>query len=192
MLHKRGDLIAAGKAGDVDYLVQQGNCLTCRPHGLSQAVADAWPAYGDIYAGRTAVEGCINVAVELCRPAPGDFELYAPHDAGKPVIVALFAQWRPGKITIDRAVYGSIFPGLPTGERETAAARFSWFKTALAKFEQHLCKDIAAPAHTMNIGFPSKIGCGLAGGHWPDYLSALEAFAKRLDPMQYRATLYEQ
>jgi hypothetical protein len=75
---------------------------------------------------------------------------------------------------IDRVInlYGQESPGKPT-PKETKNTRLDWFKKALSTL------DIKDP-----IAVPYKIGCGLAGGDWNDYLDIL--ISSNLDFVVYR------
>jgi hypothetical protein len=75
-------------------------------------------------------------------------------------ICNLFAQYNPGK---------------PTAS-ESSQMRLLWFKKCL-----RLLRDELDPATTKSIAFPYRIGCGLAGGHWPHYRAALQEFAEQVD-----------
>ena len=52
------------------------------------------------------------------------------------------------------------------GQREARAEYFALGLSAIAALD-----DLTS------IAFPHNIGCGIAGGHWPDYLAMIEAFA---------------
>ncbi len=65
---------------------------------------------------------------------------------------------------------------------ETGAVRLEWFKKALLA--------ILGLAGLESIAFPYEIGCGLAGGHWPDYLLALEAFAEEARAKGVKVVIY--
>lgn len=183
---KQGDIIAAGKTGEIDLLVQQCNCLTCLPHGLSKTIAEAWPSYGNIYGFRTRQRH--NLAQSSARPRPGTVSLHSPPklDGKSPTIVALYAQWKPGKIG---APYK--YPDLPDRSKETKESREGWFEDCL----EDLAAKIASITpiglgQGLKIGIPSKIGCGLAGGDWPAYLMMIYAFAVKLGPI-HQVILYE-
>jgi O-acetyl-ADP-ribose deacetylase (regulator of RNase III) len=66
---------------------------------------------------------------------------------------------------------GQNYPGKPK-EYETRKDRLQWFNSCLLKME---ILDI----ENKSIAFPYNIGCGLAGGVWPDYLGAIQNFAER-------------
>ena len=73
-------------------------------------------------------------------------------------------------------LFGQLYPGRASAG-DTAGLRLQWFEAGLRALEQH------APA-LGSLGFPHRIGCGLAGGRWPDYARALESFAARVQPVR--------
>jgi len=50
------------------------------------------------------------------------------------------------------------------------AVRLNNFRVCLQKISEIPC--------IRSVAFPEYIGCGLAGGHWSDYLGAIEQFAR--------------
>ncbi len=55
--------------------------------------------------------------------------------------------------------------------------RLRWFKAALRDFEAQAHSPAGPPL--TSVAFPDKIGCGLAGGRWSDYLHEIEEFKRR-------------
>lgn len=88
---------------------------------------------------------------------PGTAEVVAVGPAT--AVVAVFAQRLPGG------------PKAGSGD-DSAPARLRWFKLGLDAFadEVRLCPGDA-------VAMPFLVGCGLAGGHWPAYLEAIESWA---------------
>lgn len=72
-------------------------------------------------------------------------------------VCAMFAQIYPGKFSSK---------GNPP---DTASNRKKWFQECLSK--------IAKIKNIRSVAFPEKIGCGLAGGDWDNYLEMLDNFA---------------
>jgi O-acetyl-ADP-ribose deacetylase (regulator of RNase III) len=69
-------------------------------------------------------------------------------------------------------LYSQINPGKPAPSgNDSANSRLGAFKYTLTQIMQ-------IPGLT-SIGFPYRIGCGLAGGNWPEYLHTLSLFAHR-------------
>jgi O-acetyl-ADP-ribose deacetylase (regulator of RNase III) len=108
-------------------------------------------------------------------------DVYAARRAGHDL--ALF-----GHITVHGRVinlYGQIAPGRaasPDGGSDTAERRLSAFKSGL--------REVAALPGLRSVAFPFGIGCGLAGGNWPDYFAALQDFAARVP--EARVALYRR
>jgi len=66
-------------------------------------------------------------------------------------------------------LYGQNLPSRASSY-ETESQRLYWFKTA--------CDKLATQVQPQTIvAFPYYIGCGLAGGHWTNYLAAINEFA---------------
>lgn len=141
-----GDLLDATE----DYIVQQCNCLSVRPHGLSDTIAKKWK-HANPYALRRAVQGR-NLAVASDRAVPGTIQVLGR-------IICAFGQVAMGK----PGDYDSC------GTPDTAAHRLAYFKA---------CLDQTAQLKPKSLALPFMIGCGLAGGKWSDYEAALRAFAK--------------
>ena len=85
--------------------------------------------------------------------------------AGKRFVVSLFGQLgcRPNKR------YGELI--------DSNVNRLRWFKAALRDFEAQAHSPARPPL--TSVAFPDKIGCGLAGGRWSDYLHEIEEFKRR-------------
>ena len=154
----RGDILEA----DEVYILQQCNCYTVRSHGLSKTLARAYSPWGDPYGTRKAI-GSRNLAIAQDRDIPGTVRILSAPDNKKHIVCA-FGQLCPGKPLR--------YKSYPDYETDTTRARLSWFETCL----EDLISKVPDLKH---IAVPFRIGCGLAGGHWPDYLLRLETFAKR-------------
>lgn len=155
----RGDITTC----TADYIVQQCNCLTVKSHGLSATLEKKF-VHANVYSRRRAV-GRRNLAIVEDRPEPGTMTILEA--GGQPSIVCLFGQWRPGKV---RSPYKYPNPPVP----ETAEQRLVWFRKAMLEFCEHI--QLTATKR-VTIAIPYKIGCGLAGGDWADYQTAILAFA---------------
>jgi len=174
------DLLEAGRRGDVNVIVQQCNCLTVLPHGLSQDIATKFPAYGNIYATRTPTSPGKNLARPEDRPMPGTFVccLPPPHSGDDPAIACIMGQWRPGSLAKQYT-----YPPPPASlGPETAEKRLQWFKQGFSAMIAYLTTQWSDNVLTVRIGVPYKIGCGLAGGKWVDYEAFLQETAKNLPP----------
>ena len=153
-----------------DYILQQCNCLTVRPHGLSKTLADRFP-HGDVYGNRTGI-GRQNCAVPAHRSVPGTVEILE----GTPNIVCLYGQYRPGK----PGSYLSSYPDdFPDGRND----RVEYFQSCLEALAEFLPGGV-------KVAVPYKIGCGLAGGDWNVYLPLLERFGEELEKTGGGVTMY--
>lgn len=77
----------------------------------------------------------------------------------------------PGTIYHRKNVIGMIAqynPGKPNRSNDTKNMRLEWFEECLERIGDLGLEEIA---------FPLGIGCGLGGGHWPDYIALIEQFA---------------
>ena len=81
-------------------------------------------------------------------------------------------------------LFGQHAPGRPKGNSgfDSRAARLEWFRQGLAA--------IAKLPGLESLAFPAQIGCGLAGGDWPSFRAALEAFAADVAAAGVTVTLY--
>jgi len=144
-----GDLLQASES----FVIHQCNCITSGARGVAKALFDLWPA-ADAYKRRRGVHS-----------VPGTID-WAPVAGGATVVVGLFAQRAPGKA---RSGNGD----------DSRSARLRWFIESLAAFTKAVGLSKAAGASQLTVAMPYLIGCGLAGGHWPDYLSAIRTWADR-------------
>lgn len=156
LLFEDGDLLQFEKA---DFIVQQCNCLSVKPHGLAESIARAFPE-ADTYSKRQAM-GSRNLACPKDRAIPGSITIHNR-------VINMYAQWRPGRIG---APYFSAYPD--GEEKETSLTRQKWFSECLDAISTKLGKE------PKTIAFPFKIGCGLAGGDWKVYEKMLQDFAAR-------------
>ncbi len=171
----RGDLLRSG----VDVMVHQGNCLTTKAHGLSKTVADALP-WADVYSERTRAPNARNLAIGAHHGVPGTAEirvcpypsrLYRSGKRERPLAVGmLMGQWAP-------SVPGKYYRNLPGAPRDSADERLRWFVESLTHLDALLSvmRRERHVGHT--VGFPWRIGCGLAGGDWAQYLRVIDAWA---------------
>jgi hypothetical protein len=85
---------------------------------------------------------------------------------------------KPGTTTIIKItdylrianLYGQYLPGK---KEEKGYDRLSLFKSGLIDLERQIDE------RSLIVAFPFNIGCGLAGGNWPDYKKEVDKFAKR-------------
>ena len=87
-----------------DTIVQQANCVGCRPAGLAKAVSIYLP-YGCPCRRRIPIRKGFQIAKPECRNEPGSIARMLPWDNGprkgklaskKPAVINMFAQWELG------------------------------------------------------------------------------------------------
>ncbi len=91
------------------------------------------------------------------RTAPSLPGTYSLHGNGREdrFVVNFYAQYNPGKAR---------------AKNDGKTDRLNWLLSGVKKF--------ASDCKPEGIALPYGIGCGLAGGDWQDYQSALELFAQ--------------
>lgn len=139
----KGDITEFDEA---QYICHQCNCLTHTAGGLAYSIFNKFP-WSNIYLGREKYNfDHKNLPEELQAgniivSGNGDNERY---------VINMLAQVYPG------------FPKYPRSKLDGYDARLKYFKACIAQ--------IARIDNIKNIAFPYKIGCGMAGGDWKDYL----------------------
>lgn len=78
-------------------------------------------------------------------------------------------------------LFGQYYPGRSRFDNDSADKRRVWFQTCLAQ--------VAGIPGLTSVAFPHGIGCGAAGGHWPEYHRMLAAFAATVPHV--RVVLYK-
>lgn len=172
VIEREGDILQVTEG----IIVQQCNCVCIKPHGLSKDIADKWP-WADPYSGRKQM-GKRNMAAFESWDTPGTWLAHGCFGKDcKLTVVDLFAQLDFG-VAVDHPKYEKPPPwrqnryglmGAKFKEPDSMANRLEWFYQALQRLCTSLLKD------TDTVYFPYKIGCGQAGGHWPDYLAVIKA-----------------
>ena len=145
-----------------EYIVQQNCCTALKAKGLSEAIATKWPGV-DTYKDRKRYKG--NWAVKEDRPEPGTIEVYTfdPPSTFLKGVISAFAQVCHGK----PGVYKDPL-GLDT--KDSASDRQTYFTE---------CLEAIATLEPKSVGFPYKIGCGLAGGSWTIYEKILKTWSQK-------------
>lgn len=161
---KQGNILTE----NCDYILQQCNCLTVKSQGLAKDIEAAFP-YAAVYKHRTSI-GQKNLATVETRDVPGTFKIYE----GNPNVVALFGQYRPGKIN---SPYFNVYP--ESNPVENNEQREKWFKQALDNFGDY----VKETDKEIIINIPFKIGCGLAGGFWNNYHFMIKEFEQKMKVM---------
>ena len=154
----KGNLLEA----TTEYIVQQNNCTCLKPQGLSEAISTKWPGVNP-YSARKAHKG--NWSVLEDRTTPGTVELYEfeqPLITGLKGVICAFAQYTHGKP-------GTLKDSLGIIKSDTSKDRAHYIGE---------CLESIATLEPKSVGFPYKIGCGLAGGSWSVYERMLKQWAE--------------
>ncbi len=147
---------------ETGVIVQQCNCVTVKAHGLSQSIKEAFP-YADVHSQRSSKSP--NFCTEDSKAEPGTCVISKSDDPTKPIVASLMAQIGPGKCY----QWAKVYKFEP--ETDSPKARLGYFKAALEELS-----TVCLEEKYKTISFPFRIGCGLAGGKWADYLKAIEEF----------------
>jgi len=119
-------------------IAHQVNCVTRGAKGIARKIFLHHP-YSNVYEETTRQCGNIEIRGDLSK--------------GQRVIIAMFAQYYPGKPC----------------PKDTYEERKEWFEECL--------EAISELRSDYDIAFPWCIGCGLAGGEWKDYHQMIDIFA---------------
>lgn len=172
-----GDLLS----GDCDLIVQQCNCVTIKSHGLSEDIKAKYP-YADLYSKRKSLS--TNKA-SVCDN-PGECKILSPSSEdlqyegrAAPHVACLLGQFYPGK---SGNYWRKGYTHLPKKD-DSASNRILWFVQALTSLSEQLEGDYS---DVKTVGFPFKIGCGLAGGNWAQYRDFIDAFSDTHPDIQVR------
>ena len=157
---KSGDLLDA----EEEYILQQCDCVACKPHGLSAAIEKKFP-FADPYSRRRSL-GQRNFAVKEDQPNPGSIQLLEHEDCSKTVI-CMYAQYGMGT-PYNHTNKGS--KAIP----DSFQLRQEWFKLCLEQVAEQV-----APGST--LAMPFQIGCGLAGGDWKVYNQMITEWAAKFE-----------
>lgn len=151
----QGNLLDA----DTEYIVQQNCCTAIKASGLSQNISNKWDHINP-YKNRKNFKRNWSVAED--RSTPGSITVYQIDD-DKPLkgVICAFAQYCHGKP-------GSYKDPLNININDSADDRLNYFIQCLNSI-----KDL----NPKSVGFPYKIGCGLAGGSWSLYDKIIKKWA---------------
>ncbi len=171
MIQVSGDLLTCKE----QVIVQQCNCCSVRPQGLSRDVAHRFP-YANCY-GRRKTMGQRNHCVKGHRGRPGSILVDFPSTAGddgdakQKIVVHLFAQYYMGKPGQWGRYYStSDDPEVP----DTKALRLTWFQLCLVQLA-----DWMRTQRRTSVAIPHMLGCGMAGGDWKTYSTLLNDWATK-------------
>lgn len=113
-------------------------------------------------------------------------------NSAKGLALSIFQKWKfsdtyservlhdtPGTIKIRSSqkktiinLFAQYYPGRPKYKNDSREKRLIWF-------EQGLDNLLIQMPGIKSIALPFKIGCGLGGGVWRDYLRVIEKFSER-------------
>lgn len=180
-----GDLFES----NASIIVHQTNCVTRKPHGISEQIARRWPN-ANVYAKRQGATP--NTAHASEEGIPGMCVMLptgSSRTTGPWRIAALMGQVCPGdgKSNYWCLRYKKHFAD------DTAAARLKYFKDALHDLASQLTelKETDGP-FKKTIAFPYRVGCGLAGGQWSLYEPLIQAFAKTVAENGWKTYIYKK
>jgi len=146
-----------------EYILHQTNCVTTTAGGLAKTLFQRFP-YANTYSIRRRKQGSFD-SIEEDRSTPGTIDICG-NGKDKRYIINMNAQY---------------FPGEPIYEYDSASERFKWFKICLKK---------VATLNPKSVAIPWMIGCGLAGGNWNDYFSAILSWSK--ENLSINVVLYKK
>ena len=130
--------------------MHQTNCLTRRAAGLAHQIFTRFP-HANCYANRTRAS------------VPGTIQVMG-NGTTQRYVVNMHAQFTPGR-------------GLPS-RKDGELTRIEYFRQCLHWLLQHITKH--HNGQSVTIGFPARIGCGLAGGNWNIYIGMIEYFTRMM------------
>lgn len=152
-----------------NWLVQQENCARSNPHGLSLAIRNKY-SYGCVLHLSPSERKPGKI---LIRQPPDGLEYGAEAWSQGPVVVNFLAQR---------------FPGKPGGLTDNARFREAYFRHCLDALRESVDAEVAKRKGLqggfqpqLNVVFPDKIGCGLAGGDWKRYRKMITDWARKLE-----------
>lgn len=156
---RHGDVLSSKET----FLIHQCNCVSKYAAGVAYSIFKKYP-YSNIYEKRTYVDSPGETMIK------GDIPTIE-HDANinpkhRRLIANLLSQYYPG---------GSSKRFTHEGEIDTKEQRKLWFYMCLKNIAIFCDEN---PTLKRELAVPYGIGCGLAGGNWPEYYKILETFAK--------------
>lgn len=150
---KKGNLLNATEK----FIVQQCNCVTTTPHGLSKTIADRFP-WADVYRMRP-IKSKTSKNTAHTPETPGTIAIF--NGPAELAVICMFAQWAPGKIGDWSWRYQQTY------DDNSASQREQWFIDCLKLIDDD-------PTINSPVACPYNIGCGLAGGNWRNYKAMLK------------------
>lgn len=190
-------------------ICQQCNCVATKGHGLSETVFKAFP-FANIYEERRLLNQTtmqkITAVVQKTKKSKldenepqkklklsNDEEVRLTRNTSpqstKPVSsnrTPVENRGKPGTVEFRQEgdivvanMLGQFYTGKSDrfGDADTSKKREQWFQQCLDKIEVYLSENAETKT---TIAFPWKIGCGLAGGIWTNYLAMIMRFAVKM------------
>lgn len=148
----KGDLIQLAKTGEFDIIVHGCNCFNTMGSGIAAQIKKEFSSAYE--ADLKTPKGDKNKLGSFTYAAPGDYNL---------LVVNAYTQFE----------FSSYRP-----------FDYDAFDTFLYSFESFLklhfeSNGFASKCWKIRVGFP-RIGCGLAGGNWPEVSGMLYTFSERV------------
>lgn len=172
-----GDLLQS----DASIIVHQSNCVTRKPHGISEEIARRWPE-ANVYVKRQGKTPKHDESI------PGTCVILPLHsnETATLYVAALMGQVCPGN---GKSPYWSLRYGKDYAN-DTPVARLRYFKAALEDLAEQLVA-INIDALKKTIAFPYCIGCELAGCEWIIYEALIQTFANRVLKTGWKTKIYK-
>lgn len=147
---------------DSKYICHQCNCVTTNSRGLSKYIFDRYPECDTYSSDYIRIPGTISVHKINNNNSDSSSDSNG-NDTKEQYIIN---------------IYGQKYPGKPK-HKIYKKNRIKWFKR---------CLDKISELDVDEISIPYKIGCGLAGGNWNEYLNIIKEFSRdnNISVMIYR------
>eukprot|EP00933_Yihiella_yeosuensis_P002016 TRINITY_DN10331_c0_g1_i2.p1 TRINITY_DN10331_c0_g1~~TRINITY_DN10331_c0_g1_i2.p1 ORF type:complete len:681 (+),score=154.22 TRINITY_DN10331_c0_g1_i2:45-2045(+) len=145
------------------FIAHQCCCVLSRPaEGVAASIFERFPD-ADVYQQRKRNGRPVDI--------PGTISVHRR-------VVNIYGQFCPGKPLqgypqVQESPYAKFFARFP-GIADTRMERLLWFSDGLQQLASVLPQDLPR-----SVAIPARIGCGLAAGHWPEYLAVVNDFAAR-------------
>ena len=149
------------------YILQQCNCITVYPYGLSADLEKTFPGTCP-YSRRNPKIQHTNVARTQDRSVPGTLAIM--QNSTGPAIISIFGQYCPG------GPGNASYLATEAGVDDSQEAREKYFAEALNGLHDYFW----GTKEYIKIAVPFKIGCGLAKGNWQNYEKMLLQFEEKM------------
>jgi O-acetyl-ADP-ribose deacetylase (regulator of RNase III) len=152
-----------------DAIVQQTNCLTTTSFGLSSSIGKRFGVMPYNIRKESDVK---NIAVDKDIGVPGTIETYEVNSTAK-YVVCINGQYQP---STPNKIYKYRQAATQNKVMESFKIREGWFNQGLVELATWVLEN-----KLTSVAFPFKIGSGLAGGDWGQYLNMIYNFHKELN-----------